>query len=128
VRHCNLACFKQEWLAPNVKSLDLGQNFLRELPDFSGFENLKKIFLKNNCVTNLNFKKLPPNLKLLEAGNNLIKTICGILPSTLKFFDVSNNELDKPQIARIQELLKSKLLPNFDFFLVGTQKSQYYFN
>lgn len=83
-------------LLPRLRSLDCSRNFLEELPfGLSSLSNLEQLHLRHNKLRLLP-KLLPPNLKELYLGNNLLQTegaepAC--VPTHLSVLELRDNQL-----------------------------------
>lgn len=62
---------------PALESLNLNNNQLWEIPNLHTLSNLKKLYLKNNRITNLNKNSFTTleNLEILSLSSNNIETI-----------------------------------------------------
>ena len=90
---------------PNLRTLDLGHNALRAVPDLSALTRLEILYLHENALTSL--PKLPPSLTYLNISENpLTRVVLGELPRLieLRMLDLGLESLPPLALPALREL------------------------
>jgi Leucine-rich repeat (LRR) protein len=90
---------------PNLRTLDLGHNALRAVPDLSGLTRLEILYLHENALTAL--PELPPSLTYLNISENpLEQVVLGELPRLieLRMLDLGLSEFPSVALPSLREL------------------------
>ena len=108
----------------NITKLNLSYNYLTDISGIKIFKNLKYLDLYNNKLADISVLK---NLKILDLNNNyLIRNISIIKYLTeLKTLDISNLKLESDQIEYIQFLTNLKTLKCYKGFRDMTVLKQF---
>jgi Leucine-rich repeat (LRR) protein len=90
---------------PSLRTLDLGHNALKAVPDLSGLTRLEILYLHENALTAL--PKLPPSLTYLNISENPLRSVdLGELPRLieLRMLDLGLSELPEVALPSLREL------------------------
>ena len=90
---------------PNLRTLDLGHNALRSVPDLSGLTRLEILYLHENALTEL--PGLPPSLTYLNISENPLDTVA--LPDLgelieLRMLDLGLSTFPDVALPKLREL------------------------
>ena len=103
----DLTFVQQEHLPPTLRHLDLSDNKLTEVPDFSQCVNLQVLNLKNNNLSVGQLGHLPPSLRHLDLSDNELTEVPDFSQCvSLQVLNLKNNNLSAVELEHLSLSLR----------------------
>lgn len=99
--HCTSGALQSFVSTNSLKEIDVNSNYITSIDFSSGFDNLEKLVVRDNNLTDMALGNLS-NLKFLDCSQNSISTLA--LPSSLVHLECNVNEISSLNLTNMTAL------------------------